>query len=386
MSHVKSNDLTREDLEKRLKETPAAVVPKYRARIFLDLYWKIHHAWNARLAAEESIDFDDMLLGAIRHLEAGDVDPGYQLVLVDEFQDASHARSRLTHGLVDHDDRYLLAVGDDFQAINRFAGADLGAMLHFHEWFGAGPTVRLETTFRSTQAICDTATSFVQANPAQLTKTVHSAHRDTYGPPVTLMRVATPEDVATAIRTALETIAEQNSDSGQPVTVDVLGRYGFDADLLPRRIPAGLKVQFRTIHASKGLEADYVIVPNLQTGRFGFPSEISDDPILSLAMADADLYPHAEERRLFYVALTRAKKHVTLITVQGRESPFVVELLADGRLEERTNAGVEPAVACPECRQGLLVRRTRHSDGAVFYGCSRFPKCRGTRRASQPAF
>jgi len=97
------------------------------------------------------------------------------------------------------------------------------------------------------------------------------------------------------------------------VTVDVLGRYRFEHQHMPARAWRHLRVTFRTVHSAKGLEADYVIVPSMSTGTFGFPSQIVDDPVLSLAMAQADPYPHAEERRLFYVALTRARRGVHLI-------------------------------------------------------------------------
>ena len=159
--------------------------------MFLDLYWEIHDEWQSRLAADDSIDFEDMLVQAATHLEAGSVDMGYELVLVDEFQDASQARARLSKALVDKPHRYLLAVGDDWQSINRFAGADLSVMTSFAEWFGEGQTLRLQTTFRSPQSICDTASEFVAKNPRQLTKSVSSIQSE-YGPPAALVRVGGP--------------------------------------------------------------------------------------------------------------------------------------------------------------------------------------------------
>ena len=148
---------------------------------------------------------------------------------------------------------------------------------------------------------------------------------------------------------------------------------------MPSRLPRQLDVTFRTVHSSKGLEADYVVLPNVSSGTYGFPSEVVDDPILALAMTEADDYPHAEERRLFYVALTRARRHVTLIGVQGLESPFVAELLADNRLELSPLSTVDLSEPCPTCGKGVLVVRRRRADGSEFLGCSAFPKCRYTR-------
>jgi DNA helicase-4 len=166
------------------------------------------------------------------------------------------------------------------------------------------------------------------------------------------------------------------------VEVDVLGRYGFDRDVVPRSAPPELRVRFRTVHSSKGLEADFVILPNVGSGTYGFPSEIVDDPVLALAMSEADPFPHAEERRLFYVALTRARRQVTLVGVQGRESAFVTELLKDQRLELSPLSTVDLSEPCPDCDGGVLVVRKRRSDGREFLGCSRFPSCRFTRNTA----
>ncbi|MBL8926390.1 MAG: UvrD-helicase domain-containing protein, partial [Pseudonocardia sp.] len=385
MAHVKSSSLTRADLQGRLAGASASI-QKYRAQVFLDLYWDIHERWQQRLQESDSIDFEDMLVEAAKHLEVGHVDMGYDLVLVDEFQDASRARARLAKALVDRPHRHLLAVGDDWQSINRFAGADLSVMTSFNDWFGAGPTLRLQTTFRSPQSICDAASGFVAKNPRQFAKHVTSSHPD-YGPPISLVRVARTDQVTRALSGVLSDLAEQvRSESIAPgpsgvVTVDVLGRYRFDRDRMPRRLPAGLTVTFRTVHSAKGLEADYILLPNVSSGTYGFPSEVVDDPVLSLAMAEADPYPHAEERRLFYVALTRAHRQVIMVGVAGRESQFVTELLNDGRLELSALSTVELSQPCPGCGHGVLVERKRRADGREFMGCSAFPQCTFTRAA-----
>lgn len=255
---------------------------------------------------------------------------GYEMVLLDEFQDASPARARLARALVDRPHRYLMTVGDDWQAINRFAGADISVMTDFNGWFSEGPTLRLQTTFRCTQTIADTAAAFVQKNPRQLAKTVR-AFQPEPGVPVSLVRLQSEDEITDAIAAWLDDLASRVWSA----TVNVLGRYGFERKLLPSiRTHPYLIVTFRTAHSSKGLEADYVLIPRMLSSTYGFPSEIVDDPVLGLVMSDADRFPHGEERRLFYVALTRARKAVTLMTVRGRESSFVAELAKDGLLEE----------------------------------------------------
>lgn len=278
-----------------------------------------------------SVDFEDMLVLAAEHLEAGRADMGVVLVMVDEFQDASQARARLVRGLLQQPGRYLLTVGDDWQAINRFAGADISVMLNFERWFGRGPTLRLSNTFRCPQSICDVASRFVSANPRQFRKDVRSV-RPPQDQAVTLV---TSANTKSAAQSYVERLSEQvasdaaASPDGRRPTVDVLGRYQFHSDVLPPRPPKNLEVRFRTIHRSKGLEADYVVVPGLVTGTYGFPSTIADSPVLDLAMAAGEPFAHAEERRLLYVALTRARRQVTLFTEPGKESPFAVELVAN---------------------------------------------------------
>ncbi len=159
----------------------------------------------------------------------------------------------------------------------------------------------------------------------------------------------------------------------------MLGRYRFDRNLVPRGTWPGLEISFRTVHSSKGLEADYIIVANLTAGTYGFPSTVQDDPVLSLAMSDPDVYPHAEERRLFYVALTRARRQVTLLTVAGQESPFVVELVKDEQVELVRSPGLPPQ-PCPGCGEGTLV--VRSGPYGPFLGCSTFPRCRHTAKTA----
>ncbi len=384
MTHVKSNGLTRDHLEERLKGDGAN--RSERTRRFVQLYWRVHDAWQDKLAREGCVDFEDMLTEATAELEADRFTSPYRLVMVDEFQDVSRARARLTSGLLRGPGRHLMVVGDDWQSINRFAGADVSVMTDFNGYFGPGPTLRLTKTFRNHPVVAETAARFITRNPAQLAKQVVSAHshvlRQSAHEGVCLCWVASASQISSAIADFLVDLDDRvrvgtvSAQVGHRVTVDVLGRYRHDRALLPSRVPDRIDARFRTIHSAKGLEADYVVVPNLAAGTYGFPSEITDDPVLALALTDVDTYPYAEERRLFYVALTRARRGVLLLSPENNPSPFVTELVKEGLVSVAAERGRNSVTVCPQCSEGTLRRR----DGryGAFWGCSTFPRCRFT--------
>ena len=389
--HAKSNRLDGGQLRERLGAwvgTPS----HFRHGVFLTLFEAIRAAWEAELAQAGVIDFEDMLTQAADHLEAGHWDPGYELVMVDEMQDASHARARLARALVDAPGRMLFAVGDDWQSINGFAGADLSVMTDFARWFGEAETVRLERTFRSPQSICSVSSAFVLKNPAQLRKQVVSSAPD-YPPSIVAVALESADHYQRMLHDHLEKLAARVgpggilADASKQVTVLVLCRYRkLLAELRTAARPGAsntagwerLDIRFHTIHGAKGLEADYVIIAGLTMGSFGFPSTVANDPVLRLAMPAGESFPLAEERRLFYVALTRAKRSVLLLTVARKESPFLLELVQDHDIAVLDAAGkTTTAARCPVCGDGQLVQRM--GKFGTFLGCSRFPACRHTR-------
>ncbi|EMT5435001.1 UvrD-helicase domain-containing protein [Stenotrophomonas maltophilia] len=380
IAHAKSNCLTLDDMAERLRQMPEDQF-KERHRRFLEIASPVFQAWGNALADEHGIDFEDMLNMAAGLLEQGRYESPYELVMADEFQDASRARARLCRALVSKPGRYLFAVGDDWQSINRFAGADVSVMTGFREWMGQGQVLKLEQTFRCPQALCDASSRFISRNPAQIAKSVRSA-APAMGPVLQAFQMTRREEMQDGVRQYLARLHQQLLSGAVPqgrngrVTVFVLGRYRADRSAVPSdwktAFDSTMDVEFLSVHRSKGREADYVILPGMINR--SFPSLRSDDPVLSLAMPDGDTYPLSEERRLFYVALTRARRSVAMFTLQGKHSPFLDELVRDGAAEVTTISGAAiNEERCPVCKVGVFVDRT--GPHGAFRSCSSYPLC-----------
>ena len=324
IKHAKSNEVDEATLQARIATNPQPS----RARLFVRVMWKLLAAYEARLIENGEIDFENMIIRAARDVTANRYKHPYKLILVDEFQDISQARAKLIKALLAQaPDCKLFAVGDDWQSIYRFAGSDIDVFTHFDQHFGVTATNYLTQTFRSNQGISDIAASFVQRNPKQLKKRVQ-AQDPAYDGVVVVRHYVSVQEMASECEASLAEIAD-NVSSGARASVFLLGRYRHQR---PKQLDEwaarfrSLNITFKTTHASKGLQADFVIVLGLETGRYAFPSEISDDPLLQLVMPESESFPNAEERRLLYVALTRARHRVYLLGSSYSRSPFLKEL------------------------------------------------------------
>lgn len=384
IGHAKSNCLTPSALLESLESLPSNTF-KLRYRMFLEIAIPVMEAWDSALSAEGGIDFEDMLNLAAAYLENGDYDAGYELVMADEFQDASRARARLCRALVQKKPgRTFFAVGDDWQSINRFAGADVSVMTGFLNFFGHGELLRLEQTFRCPQELCDISSTFVSRNPAQIAKTVRSV-TVANGSVLQAFQVEKKDALRDAIERFVAQLAievregKHKTNSKGKVTVFLLGRYNADRRYMPSRkstFDQWVDLSFLTVHKSKGSEADYVILPEMISASRGrsFPNTRVDDPVLKLVMPAGDDYPDSEERRLFYVALTRARRNVAMFTVRGQVSSFLDELVAGGSLTITDVDGkVIEEERCSACKKGVILWKPgRYGD---FQSCSNFKVC-----------
>jgi len=336
ISRAKDVAVGDEELRRRLADLPVGPTT-VRDQAGLELAMTLRHAWDRELADTGGIDYSDMIGQAVEHLETGRWTPTDDLILVDEFQDMSTSRIRLLNALLEREGSRLFGVGDDWQGINGFAGSDVRAVTEFEREFGCGTILHLEETFRFPQALANLSRDFVQKNPDQLRKAVRSMSKASK-PVIRAHAGVADSDVRDAVVRWLEKHAErvgELDDQNERPSVMLLGRnrtiYQYLTKSVVKRFRKSLEIESRTIHTSKGAEADYVVVPQMLRGRF--PSMRETDPVLQLVMPKPERFALAEERRLFYVALTRARIQVSLLTVKGRESQFLNELVKDGVVE-----------------------------------------------------
>lgn len=365
-----------------------------RTLLFLNIVRPIYIAYQQYLQKNHAIDFNDMINKAtdiVREQKPDSIN--YKYIIIDEFQDISMGRYRLVKAIKDLTNAKVMAVGDDWQAIYRFAGSDLNLFTDFDKYFGYSKELLIEKTYRNSQQLIDIASQFVVKNEKQTKKKLKSDKR--LERPLKIYGYV--DDMVRAFATAVDDIVNR---MGKTAEIMVIGRNNVDlkfmiqrdtenrftfkegsdgAKLTDSKYP-NVSLKYVTVHRSKGLEADNVIVINLRNHLIGFPNKISDDPLLSMVLTNAEQFMYAEERRLFYVAISRTK-HVTYLIAPDKDtSVFVEELIKDQSIPFEVVTG-EPTIRtnpkCDVCQTGVLTIR-QSSDGRSFLGCSNYPGCNKT--------
>lgn len=384
ISLIKSNNYTIDDVH-RLNTGNSNV---HANKIILQLLEPIFNEYCQYLSNNNAIDFNDMINTAAQYIRDGRFVNPYKYVIVDEYQDISRARFSLLDAMRKSNDFDLFCVGDDWQSIYRFAGSDIGYILNFERYWGRTEVSRIETTYRFTQKLIEISGRFIMKNPAQIKKSL-KGRADSVSFPLGEISGYTEKYAVKFMIKRLEDLPKGSS-------VFFIGRYTFDSKLLDENTElncsynnttgiidvrydkrADLKMSFITAHKSKGLQADYVFIINNKKSRMGFPSKIQDAAILNLLLDNSETYPYAEERRLFYVALTRAKKKAFIVTVKGQESDFVTELKTRYK-EQLENEQFE----CPLCGGRLVRKKGPYSE---FFGCTNYRTtgCKYKRKISK---
>lgn len=360
-----------------------------RQEIFLKFALPILKKYDNRLKEKCEIDFNDMINQATDIIKTNKPEYSYQHIIIDEYQDISYSRFNLIKQIRESSGARLICVGDDWQSIYRFAGSDISLFSNFEKYVGKYEQLFIEQTYRNSQSLIDITSKYIQKNTKQISKNPKSKKEHLENP---IKFVYYSQDNAEDIFiNEIQTLVDKNGN--KPILV--LGRHGFDINDFIKLTPNSkikyyehsdklevkgfedIEFKYITVHKSKGLEADNVIVLNLKNHLLGFPNKMTDDPMLSLLLSDDEEYRFAEERRLFYVALTRTKNEVVLL-IPTDVSLFAEELVTDNDFLLTANNEKLSKTNCPYCQTGHLVIRQNSINHNQFLGCSHFPSCNQT--------
>ena len=318
-----------------------------RTKLFLDIAHECYLIYEQKLRERNAIDFEDMINNASNILDSY-INEGKKLpfkyIFIDEYQDISLQRFNLAKKLSMASDAKIIAVGDDWQSIFKFAGGNISLFTEFEKNMGYSKLLKIENTYRNSQELIDIAGKFVQVNELQIKKELNSQKSIKH--PVILMSYNDSYDksdektpfmrMCEAIEEAIDSIVTKD---GFNKNILLIGRFNIDGKnlegsqlfdykegkVISKKHPEA-SITFTTAHSSKGLGFDNVIIINGKDAYMGFPSKIEDDPIMKLVIKNTEDIEYAEERRLFYVALTRTKNRVFIIVPQHAPSKFVIEI------------------------------------------------------------
>ena len=307
--------------------------------IIKKIFQPVYECYINALSDSSQIDFTDAILQATEICRASHP-VEYDYIIVDEFQDISVDRYNFLKVLREgNPPAKLYCVGDDWQSIYRFSGSDMSLFNQFPEYFGATEINKIETTYRFGEPLVSLSSNFIQRNKAQMQKNIHSFSSE--------MRTEL-EFYAYDRRDYCNTIGQLVASIPSDKSIFLLGRYSFDDYYLSFMyqsikegnrfyyVIGGRKIEFLTVHKSKGLEADYVILLQCNKDTYGFPSQVSDDPVLNYVLTKSDKFPYGEERRLFYVAITRAKIKTLVLYDKRFPSVFVDEFIHPEKVTEES--------------------------------------------------
>lgn len=363
-----------------------------RNLLFLNIVKPIYIYYQELLEKNNEIDFNDMIIDATKIVKNNEANFSYKYIIIDEYQDISKSRFDLIKEIKKQTNAKLMCVGDDWQSIYRFTGSEIDFFTNFENYVGYYELLKIEKTYRNSQQLINTASKFVMKNKNQLRKDLKSEIKLT--DPISIIYYK--DDIFDAINRSIDNIVKEFGNKSEAV---ILGRNNFDVKvfenninykvikkdndvIIKSKIYPKLALNYLTAHKSKGLEAENVIIINLENSITGFPNQMTDDPVLDLVLTQSDNFIYSEERRLFYVALTRTRNKSYLIAPQNKSSIFCDELVKDLNIniELLDNDDFEKKVLCPKCREGNLIIRA-DINKSEFLGCSNYPLCNFTTKS-----
>lgn len=327
------------DLHELDSITLSLIASKFSSPDYSELFLTVSEKYQRELSSlleKHQTTFSGLIKLAIRYLRSGQIKTRFRYIIVDEYQDLSVLRQEFLRLLLESSQANLFAVGDDWQAIYGFSGSRVDFTLNFRRFWGDFSLHRISKTYRFGPTLARLSSGFIMQDHTQIRKQIQSQKEDALEPVV--------EISGDSERLDLEVLTHYFESLPRDSSILLLGRFQIDrfrllhctqfkltSDGIEFHARPDLKIRFLTVHQSKGLEADYVIILNNREAKLGFPAHVKDPPLKAELIKIAeelglDQVSVNEERRLFYVALTRAKKQVILLTVDGKESSFIKEL------------------------------------------------------------
>lgn len=312
----------------------------YKNMGFLDIADSVFRYYQGFLSRNNLLDFNDMINKSLKYLDEYGFGRSYKYIFVDEYQDMSYKNFQLLNAIKRKTNANLVVVGDDWQSIYGFRDSDLNLFTHFDEYFPDAKRVYIEKTYRNSQQLINAAGNFIMNRGGKFKKSLKS-DLSIERPIKIIYHSPNNEEEYHTIYNLIYNLSQDNE-------VLLLGRHAkrdideflFATDLVKKGRSRNYKkitdkyetiknVEFRTIHKAKGLEADYAIIIQAEDKWLGFPNKLSPSYFMTFIQDWWKEDKFDEERRLFYVALTRAKKGVYIFTTKNNESEYVLELKKD---------------------------------------------------------
>ena len=286
---------------------------------------KIYDIYDNELNSQGLYDFNDLISNACNIIKTKGLKRYYKYIIIDEFQDISKERFNLVTEIRNSCSSKVFAVGDDFQSIYKFSGSTIDMIINFKKFFGYTKVIKLTNTYRNSIELIKASTKFITKNHYQIKKKINS--NKSIEKPIKIIYYV--KNMNIKFKKALDLLegevlilSRNNKDINYVLDKDIT--Y-LDGIIYYKNI----FYEYKTVHKAKGLESNNVILLNLNNTPYGFPNKIENN--LQKKILPKSKYLYEEERRLFYVALTRTKNSIYLLVDKDNPSIFVKELISNSK-------------------------------------------------------
>ena len=404
-----SKDSFKEFREKNYNENKDKFNYTYeRNNIFLEIVENIYNSYYETMKNTGKISSNREIIKGIEFSKYFDKEIEY--IIVDEFQDISNIRFDLIKSIKDKNNSKLFVVGDDWQSIYGFGGSDINLFTNFKEMFPNSEITAINLTYRNSEKLNQILNKFITKNKTQNNMKKIKSNIKNQGDefendePVRIHRYGNRIDKVLQLQGIIEEIERNYEDDDLEILLlsranddinDYVGNHLFkkkEDNKIEYTKKKELDIEFLSIHKAKGLEKSEVVILNFEDKINGFPNKIMDDPVLNFVKINKESFPYAEERRLFYVALSRTKNNNYLMVPEFGESEFIKEIKNDEHVvikekfdyssedydrlyEQEKKKGLEifeTNATCPNCGRGKVILIINYQDDKIkkFFSCS----------------